>query len=411
SDEEIKQLLVEFNDTAADYPRNKTIHQLFEEQVERTPDNISTVGSGQWADSNTRPVDSWQLAVGKEKIKDKKEIKDNEETKEQTPQIGLAPDVRGIHESPFQQTQQTIQITYRELNKKSNQLACRLEEKGVRANTIVGIMLKPSLEMIVGIMGILKAGGAYLPVDPIYPRERKNYMLADSSAKLILVAGNTEPEIEICETLDVGNSEIYKKEAGNPEKTSTVNELIYTIYTSGTTGRPKGAGVFHKGFTNLVNWYVNEFEFKINDNVLVVTSAGFDLTQKNFFAPLIGGGTLLIPFYRYFDPQLLLQEIHTKKITRINCTPGMFNQLVQDQNQLHKLATLKSVFLGGEPLAVKKLLKWMESEYYNAQVVNTYGPTECTDVCTYYRLPRIHREGVGRPGEITQSVPIGRPID
>ncbi|MCP4149188.1 MAG: amino acid adenylation domain-containing protein, partial [bacterium] len=344
SGDEKRQILYEFNDTADDYPGDKTIHRLIEEQVERTPENIAVVG----AEKNT--------------------------------------------------------LTSRELNEKSNQLARILIEKGVGTNTIVGIMLRPTLEMVVGIMAILKAGGAYLPVDPTYPRERKNYMLADSAAKLAIVDAKTDDsDIEICETIDVGNNELFKGEAGNPEISVAPGDLIYTIFTSGTTGRPKGAGVFHKGFTNLVAWYVKEFKLNSSDSVLLLTSPGFDLTQKNIFAPLVIGGTLFIPGYRYYDPPSVLRDINTEKITLINCTPGMFNKLVEEESQFQKLSTLKNVFLGGEPINLTKLTKWLESEYCNGEVVNTYGPTECTDVCSFYRITR--------PGaKLTQSVPIGQPV-
>ncbi|MCP4151120.1 MAG: AMP-binding protein, partial [bacterium] len=158
TEKEKKQILYEFNDTAADYPRDKTIHQLFEEQVEKTPDNISIVG-------NEKPVGSWQYAVGKgktkdnKKIKGKKEIKDNCKTQEQLPQMGAAPDVEGIHEfhletpSTHETHVQESAVTYRELNDKSNRLALYLQSQGVETGTIIAIMVERSIEMIIGLLG------------------------------------------------------------------------------------------------------------------------------------------------------------------------------------------------------------------------------------------------------------------
>ncbi|MCP4149010.1 MAG: AMP-binding protein, partial [bacterium] len=181
--EEKRQILYDFNDTAADYPREKTIHQLFEEQVEKTPDRISTVG-------NEEPVRSMQHAVGKEKTKDKKELKDNKEIKEQLQQKGPqhhvvrdAPDVKGIHESPMQHT---MQITYRELNRNANLLAGHLRTKGAGRDDTVGILMERSLSMITGILATWKAGSAYIPLDPHTPVRRITGVLEDSRTKILI---------------------------------------------------------------------------------------------------------------------------------------------------------------------------------------------------------------------------------
>ncbi|MCP4156090.1 MAG: AMP-binding protein, partial [bacterium] len=215
SDEEIKQLVVEFNDTTADYPRDKTIHQLFEEQVEKTPDNIGLGGSR-------------QSAVGKEKTS-------------------------------------SIQLTYRELNEKANRLARHLQSKGVEPGIIVAIMVERSIEMIVGLLGILKAGAAYLPIDPTYPEERINYMLKDSNVKIFLKEfkelrefGELNELKEIDEPDELGEGiemidiqTIYKSfTSADPQSPITKSQPspsfpnnqspAYIIYTSGTTGKPKG---------------------------------------------------------------------------------------------------------------------------------------------------------------------------
>ncbi|MCP4158149.1 MAG: amino acid adenylation domain-containing protein, partial [bacterium] len=294
-------------------------------------------------------------------------------------------------------------LTYRQLNETANKLARRLRQKGIDTGTIVGLMVERSPDMIAAILAILKAGGTYLPIDPVYPAERKKYMLADSAAKLLLVKGeNNETGTLAIEKIDIKNSRLQEQKNENLNLEIKSHDIIYTIYTSGSTGKPKGAGVYHKGFTNLLNWFINEFDLNRSDKLLLLTSLSFDLTQKNIYAPLCVGGTLHIPDSDYFEPHNLLNDIWKSEITTINCTPGMFAKLVEEDEK-HKLAALRHVYLGGEPVAAHVLLKWQDTGTSNAEVVNTYGPTECTDVCTYY--------GIKRPGDyITRPVPIGRPV-
>ncbi|MCP4154999.1 MAG: amino acid adenylation domain-containing protein, partial [bacterium] len=373
--EERSQLLYQFNEAGNPPPLKpgeantggKTVARLFEEQTARTPDNAALAGT---------------------------ETETNDETKDET-----------IDETAHQNKKDTKRntLTYKQLNEKANRLARELRQKGIETGTIAGLMVKRSPEMIVGIMAILKAGGTYLPIDPVYPPERKKHMLADSAAKVLVVNGanNNDTGTDGIEKIDIKNS-------GQEQKSENLNleikphDLIYTIYTSGSTGKPKGAGVYHKSFTNLVNWYITAFELNYSDTLLLLTSLSFDLTQKNIFAPLSVGGTIQIPGSDYFEPHNLLDDIWKKKITTINCTPGMFGKLVEE-DEMYKLAGLKHVFLGGEPVPAHIIVKWQESGKCNAEVVNTYGPTECTDVCSYYRITRPCND-------MTQTVPIGRPV-
>ncbi|MCP4157810.1 MAG: AMP-binding protein, partial [bacterium] len=232
TEKEKKQVLYEFNETETPYPKDKTIHRLFEEQVQKKPDGIAIVGSR-------------RSAVGKKEIKENEEIKDKEEIKEQK----MAVDVGGIHESLLQQT---VQITYRELNGRAGRLANKLQSKGVVPGTIVASKVERSPGMIIAILGILKAGGAYLPIDPQYPAERIDYMLKDSNATILLKekeegkelkekgAGNEEIEIQ---TLKQHKTVAETQPAApgiNPPTHTANRHLAYIIYTSGTTGRPKG---------------------------------------------------------------------------------------------------------------------------------------------------------------------------
>ena len=178
---EKKRILIDFNDTRAEYPKDQTIYELFEEQATKTPDTIAVIFEDQ-------------------------------------------------------------QLTYGELNEKSNQLASLLRDKGVKPDSIVGIMVERSLEMMIGIMGILKAGGAYLPIDPNYPLERTGYMLGDSGTKILLTQSHLNHTGEFQgEIINLDQKAIYRGNRGNLEKINKPTDLTYVIYTSGSTGKPKGA--------------------------------------------------------------------------------------------------------------------------------------------------------------------------
>jgi len=205
--------------------------------------------------------------------------------------------------------------------------------------------------------------------------------------------------------LDSDWSNISQLEQKNPTHIAQPNHLIYVIYTSGSTGKPKGSSIYHRGFTNLVNWFVTDFKLTAEDSVLVISSFSFDLTQKNFFAPLIVGGQLHLLLQRHYDPKSILQTVHEQKITWLNCTPSAFYPLCEpsENSTFQKLTSLRYVFLGGEPIYLTKLLPWLQSNAYQAKVVNTYGPTECTDICAVYPLDQPARF-------LEQTIPIGQPI-
>jgi amino acid adenylation domain-containing protein/non-ribosomal peptide synthase protein (TIGR01720 family) len=346
------QLLVEWNDTQVDYPQDKCIHQLFEEQVERTPDAIAVV----FGDVETRNFAS---------------------------------------------------LTYRELNCRANQLANYLQTLGVKPDVLVGICVERSLEMVVGLLGILKAGGAYVPLDRAYPQERLSYMLMDSGVEVLLtqqqlVEGLPKHEaVVVC--LDSDWTHISKHCEKNLITDTIPNNLVYTIYTSGSTGKPKGAGVYHRGFLNLVNWMVTDFQFTSKDSTVLISSLSFDLTQKNIFAPLIVGGILNLP-PDGFDPDYILDLVWKQRVTWVNCTPSTFASILTSGNDsFAKLQSLRYVFLGGEPISMPSLLSWQNSPYCSAKIVNSYGPTECADVCCAYT--------VQQPNEfLNQLIPIGKPL-
>src|SRR5579871_6821755 len=249
--------LAEWNSTAMPFPSDKCAHELFEQQAAVTPDS---------------------LAVGYEQAS----------------------------------------LTYRQLNGQANQLAHHLRRLGVGPDSLVGISMERSLDVVVGIYGILKAGGAYVPLDPAYPQERLEFMLEDAKAKVLLTKaslagkfGKTAAKV-VC--VDVEADEIVKESRENPSPVATPDNLIYVIYTSGSTGRPKGAGVYHRGFTNLMHWFVTEFGIDAKDNSLLVSSLSFDLTQKNLYGTLMRGGQLHLLPDGPFDPTRIANLIPEKQI-------------------------------------------------------------------------------------------------
>jgi tyrocidine synthetase-3 len=302
----------------------------------------------------------------------------------------------------------SISIGYGELDNRAGHVSGILREKGVGPGSIVAVLMELSIEMIAVVLGILKAGAAYLPIDPDYPPERIRYMLADSSAKLAVGASsklalnweteNCQLSIVNCELLlNVPVSHLHQSPSPAPS-------LAYVIYTSGSTGKPKGAGVYQRGLFNLITWFNGEFGFDDRDRNVPVTSVSFDLTQKNLFAPLVSGGTIVVPGTGYFEPRSIRRIIRDENVTWLNCTPGMMYRLIEtgEDRGLEALSSLRYVFLGGEPVSMARLRDWIHSPHFNAEPVNTYGPTECTDVCAYYRIRQPRRfEG--------ETVPIGKP--
>ena len=369
---EKKQLLVEFNRTSADYPYDKSIYELFAEQVLKTPNSAAAV-------------------------------------------------VRVSGRGPG-----TSVITYNQLNRSVNYLAHLLQHKGLGPGAIVGIMTERSMEMIIGIYGILKTGAAYLPIDMDYPQDRINYMLLDSGTSLLVTTGNVFKDRKIGRwkgkivflSTAFSNS---PHERGDPKGrgasspstlalTSTgrvsPGNLVYVIYTSGSTGKPKGVVIRTGAFVNLVVWYVQQFQLNAHDRYLLIAPISFDLAQKNLFAPLITGGCLCPGPPGLLDYHELSGFIAHQRLTVINCSPTVFYPFVEFNaaNGFRRLKTLRYVFLGGESIQVDKLLPWLNAGTCHCEIVNTYGPTECTDVVSYYPLPRERLNSLG-------AVPIGRPVN
>ena len=285
--EEEKQLLIfDYNQTEAEYPRDKTIHELFAEQVERVPDNIA--------------------AAGPLKIKHR----------------------------PYM-TYMTY-ISYRELNQKSDQLAHLLKEKGVLTDNIVGIMVERSVEMIIGIFSILKAGGAYLPIDPEYPENRIRYILSDSGTKILLTRQEIEGLIPPSTLL--------------PFYPSNSSNLAYIIYTSGTTGKPKGVMVRHGSLVNLCYWHNSYYQVTKFDHATLYASVSFDASVWELFPYLIKGALLhIIPDSIKTDIRKLYDYFEKHHIT-ISFLPTQLCELFISKQKDNQSLSLRVLLTGGDKL-------------------------------------------------------------
>jgi amino acid adenylation domain-containing protein len=362
TDQEKTQILYEFNNTAVQIPGDKALAALFDEQMTRRPFHIAVV-----------------------EHQDKKR-------------------------SRF--------ITYKQLYKQSHQLAHVLMEKGIQHNTIVGIMVERSVEMIIGILGILKAGGAYLPIDPDYPKERINYMLADSSARVLVttpkrlarVGANfvQPPELPL-QLINIETNLASISEASPSTLNSTSNcqvttaNLAYVIYTSGSTGKPKGVMVEQASVVNLILTLQNEYPLTEADTYLLKTSFLFDVSVTELFGWFLQGGRLaILAAGGEKDPQRIVDTIEKDLVTHINFVPSMFNVFLDSLTSRlkGKLATLKYIFLAGEALTPEIVRKFRALKT-GICLENIYGPTEATVYSGNYSLN--HWDNSSR-------VPIGKPL-
>jgi amino acid adenylation domain-containing protein len=310
-------------------------------------------------------------------------------------------------------------LTYFELYARAARLAGRLCDLGVGPGSRVALCLERSPELIVALLATLGAGGAYVTLDPAYPEERLAFLLADSGATVLVTRREIASRANIANITNIagladrlptsGPAVLFLDgeedlQAGEEEAFPTVSgleDLLYVIYTSGSTGVPKGAGIYQGSFVHLLGWYTSEFGLSAADRFLVITPPGFDLTQKNFFAPLLCGGLLALADPGLYEPREIVATIERHGITRLNCTPSAFYPLIEEAG-IEGLSSLRSVFLGGEPISRARLTSWRHAGGVQAEVVNTYGPTECTDVVAFHRLSP---EAAG-----ATPVPVGRPL-
>jgi amino acid adenylation domain-containing protein len=320
-----------------------------------------------------------------------------------------------LFEQQVEQTPQAVAIhyedrklSYQELNSRANQLGRYLQKLQFGRGFVAAICMEPSPEMMVSLLAVLKTGGAYVPLDPSYPEKRLKLVLEDSKANILLTQRATSARLVVSDAvqvcIDTDWGAIARESTQNFRSVIELDDLFYVIYTSGSTGQPRGAGVYHRSYLNLLNWFVTDLKITGRDRVLLYSSFGFDLTQKTLYAPLIVGATLYIT-RNYQNPSLVLSVILQASISLLNCAPAAFYPLVEEakKSNFEPLRSLRILTLGGEPILLPALEEWLQSEAFACQIVNTYGPTECTDIATCYHFPQREKTPAG-------PVPIGRTI-
>jgi amino acid adenylation domain-containing protein len=287
-----------------------------------------------------------------------------------------------------------IQLTYNKLNEKSGQLACQLTGMGVKPDTVVGIMVERSVEMMIGLLGILKAGGAYLPIDPGYPGNRIAYMLADSRVKILLtrkdLAGHVKFEKKIIKLSDIINLTPMHNNLQQPSGVDIPDRsLAYVIYTSGTTGNPKGVCVEHKNVAAYFYAFDKEFQFRPEDTILQMGSCSFDVFVEEVFPIMFNGGKIVIASdEEKKDIDLLYRIIARHRVNIIDCTPLYLNEL----NQYHRLSmsnpgkgnsleSIHTIISGGDVLK----REYVDYLVKIGTVYNIYGPSEATVGASYYK--------------------------
>ncbi|MFB2973198.1 amino acid adenylation domain-containing protein [Aerosakkonema sp. BLCC-F183] len=366
---EQQTLLVDWN-TTSNYPVDVCLHQLFEAQVEQTPQNIAVVFGEQ-------------------------------------------------------------QLTYRELNAKANCLAHYLQSQGVKSETKVGICLERSLEMVIGILGILKAGATYVPLDPAYPKERLAFILEDAQIEILLTQQEltaTLPERSaklIC--IDTDWESISRESTSNPNHSIlTPENLCYVIYTSGSTGQPKGVLITHGNVVRLFKATQSWFDFNQSDVWTLFHSYAFDFSVWELWGALIYGGKLIVvPYWVSRSPETFYELLCQQQVTVLNQTPSAFRQIMQvdESSENAKDLNLRLVIFGGEALDIQSLKPWFDRHSDNfPQLVNMYGITETTVHATYRPLTIADLNSsssvIGRPipdlqiyllDKHQQPVPIGVP--
>ena len=354
---EQQQVVYEWNAREADYPRDKCVHELFEEQAEKTPEAAAVV---------------FEDAV----------------------------------------------LSYGKLNRRANQLAHYLRGLGVGPNARVGICAERGLEMIVGLLAVLKAGGAYVPLDAGYPLERKALLISDSVAKVILCSKDMElPETSAVRRVDIDQQVWGGGQVENPAVEQDSEALAYVMYTSGSTGQPKGVMVPHRAITRLV-LNCGYADFKTSDRVAFASNPAFDASTMEVWAPLLNGGRIVVIDHdALLEPAQFGQKLKRHAVNILWLTVGLFNQYADALRE--ELASLRYLIVGGDALDPRVIARVLHGDSPQ-HLINGYGPTETTTFAATHEITAVPKNArsipIGRPigntriyilDQFREPVPVG----
>ncbi|MFD2169215.1 amino acid adenylation domain-containing protein [Tumebacillus lipolyticus] len=328
---ERQQVVEVWNETERSYP-DQTLHQLFEAQVERTPDRVAVLFEGE-------------------------------------------------------------QVTYREFNERANRVASRLLKLGVRPNTFVGVSMERSIDMLVAVYGVVKAGGAYVPIDPTNPLERVAYMLQDAQVGVLLTQAHLLDRLPATEAqvIVLDREDFSAESADNPLVPMTTDHLAYMIYTSGSTGQPKGAMLPHKAIVNQILWRQHTYRLTESDRILQKTPVSFDASVwELFWALFVGASIVMARSEGHKDSAYLRDVIIEQRVTTLHFVPSML-QIFAEQKGIEDCTSLRRILCGGEALPTD-LTARIFSRLPHVEVHNLYGPTEAAVDVTYWVC---ERESVG----------------
>jgi len=343
--EEEQRLFAEVNDTQTEYPATKCIHELFEEQAARRPEAIAVVCGGR-------------------------------------------------------------ELTYEELNRQANRLARHLRRLGVGPETMVGVLMERSLEMVIGLLGVLKAGGAYLPLDLNYPKQRLGLMLEETQVGLILTQEQWRkslPEFNgavLC--LDSDHALFRDEEASHLATLNHPESLAFVFYTSGSTGKPKGVMATQRSAVNYLAHIVRDYQVSPDDVVLQTASLSFDASVRDIMGPIVAGAKLvLVPDHDVKDSFALLSKIKEHGVTCIlSIVPTMLRSLTDAVAETGTTgATLRLILTSGESLSLSECARVRALLGEHVSIFNQYGATECTMSSTRYRVPEALSSGMALAGK------------
>ena len=355
-DAQHQQIIHTWNNTDKEYPDAKTIHALFEEQVERTPNNIALV---------------------------------------------------------YEETQ----LTYKELNEKANQLAHYIRKHyEIKPDTLIALCLDRSEHMLIAILAVLKAGGAYVPMDPSYPNERMKYILEDTQAAVILTNQAYQQQLESISSkaiLAIDNkillTELLLQQSTNPQTETTSTNLAYVIYTSGTTGNPKGVMIEHRGIVNRITWMNDTYPLNPGDKILQKTPYVFDVSVwELFWAHWYGACVVFAEPEKHKDAHYIAELIQKESITIAHFVPSMLSVFMEILRSSGKPLGLRYIFCSGEALSLTQVQQ-CHAILPSTQIHNLYGPTEASVDVLYYDCTDkdIKSINIGKPISNTKAYILG----